>query len=62
MGFTNTKQKSGGLGGLSKKEISLEHIEEPFQPNKKLSRLVFGCKFEEAFKKTIQLSDVSIVS
>jgi len=62
VGALNTKQNSGGLGGLPEKAISLEHLEESLDPTKELSRLVSECKFEEAFNKALQLSDVSIVS
>lgn len=51
MGFTNTKQKSGGLGGLSKKEISLEHIEEPFQPNKNFQDWCLGASLRKHLRK-----------
>lgn len=62
VGASNMKQNSGGLGGLPEKAISLEHLEESLDPTKELSRLVSECKFEEAFNKALQLSDVSIVS
>lgn len=59
----NTKQGNSGLGGLpDKKAISLKHLEESLDPTKELSRLVSERKFEEAFHKALQLSDVSIVS
>lgn len=59
----NTKQGNSGLGGLpDKKAISLKHLEESLDPTKELSRLVSERKFEEAFHKALQMSDVSIVS
>ncbi|GLJ08252.1 hypothetical protein SUGI_0084840 [Cryptomeria japonica] len=58
----NTKQGNGGLIGLPDKAISLKHLEETLDPTKELSRLVGECKFEEAFHKALQMSDVSIVS
>ncbi|KAH9312777.1 hypothetical protein KI387_027812, partial [Taxus chinensis] len=58
----NTKQGNGGLGGLPDKAISLKHLEETLDPTKELSRLIAERKFEEAFHKALQMSDVSIVS
>lgn len=59
----NTKQGNSGLGGLpDKKAISLKHLEESLDPTKELSRLMSERKFEEAFHKALQMSDVSIVS
>eukprot|EP01018_Ginkgo_biloba_P025568 Gb_04906 [translate_table: standard] len=58
----NTKPSNGGLGGLPDKAISLKHLEESLDPTKELSRLLSERKFEEAFHKALQMSDVSIVS
>eukprot|EP01018_Ginkgo_biloba_P013901 Gb_28448 [translate_table: standard] len=58
----STKASNGALVGLSDKAISLKHLEESLDPTKELSRLVSDCKFEQAFHKALQMSDVAIVS
>lgn len=40
----------------------LAQVEAPLDPNKELERLISECKFEEAFTKALQRSDVTIVS
>eukprot|EP01018_Ginkgo_biloba_P006544 Gb_36346 [translate_table: standard] len=61
MAAFTTKPSNGGLGGLPEKAISLEHLEASLDPTKELSRLVSEHKYEEAFNKALQMSDVSIV-
>eukprot|EP00252_Welwitschia_mirabilis_P021119 TRINITY_DN5321_c0_g1_i1.p1 TRINITY_DN5321_c0_g1~~TRINITY_DN5321_c0_g1_i1.p1 ORF type:complete len:1265 (-),score=309.02 TRINITY_DN5321_c0_g1_i1:127-3921(-) len=62
VGVLSTKRNSGGLGSLPEKAISLGDLEESLDPTKELSRLVSEGKFEEAFNKALQRSDLSIVS
>lgn len=40
----------------------MAQIEAPLDPKTELERLISECKFEEAFTKALQRSDVTIVS